>query len=109
MPAFRPEEFAPPVQARVEGLDREGRVQLLGQAFEALLAGRMPSPEACAFLGGAGSAWLENGGDLERDFFRVTKAKSKRTPSVIWQEFRDHRDDPDHPDDENHQDDGSRA
>jgi hypothetical protein len=72
--------------------EREARVKMLGEAFSALLAGRPPSRDAALFLGGAGMAWLENGGSLERDYFKVTKPKSHRTPAFIWQQMNAHQD-----------------
>jgi hypothetical protein len=69
-------------------LTREGRVRLLGEAFEALLDGRTPSREAALFLGGAGMAWLQTGGDLARDYLKVVKPKSHRTPTAIWREVQ---------------------
>lgn len=69
-------------------LTREGRVKLLGEAFNALLDGRTPSREAALFLGGAGMAWLTNGGDLARDFLRVVAPQSKRTAAKIWREMQ---------------------
>lgn len=68
-------------------LTRQGRVKLLGEAFQALLDGKLPSREAALFLGGAGMAWLTQGGSLERDFLKITKARSHRTPTAIWQEM----------------------
>ncbi|WP_128001092.1 hypothetical protein [Piscinibacter defluvii] len=66
------------------GATRHDRVALLLEAFEALLAGELPCLEACMFLGGAGTAWLREGGDLERDFLRVAApAGSHRTPAQI--------------------------
>jgi hypothetical protein len=51
-------------------IDRESRVRLLGEVFAALLAGEPPSRGAALFVGGAGMAWLENGGDLLGDYCR---------------------------------------
>jgi len=65
-------------------LDREERVKLIGAAAQALLAGRLPDDAARLFLAGALSAWLERGGDLERDFFRVRQRGSHHTPAVLW-------------------------
>lgn len=73
-------------------LTREGRVRLLGEAFQALLDDRRPSREAALFLGGAGMTWLANGGSLERDYLEVIKPKSHRTPAVIWRELHPHLD-----------------
>ena len=67
---------------------RAGRVQLLGEVFQALLDGRLPSHEAALFVGGAGMAWLSRGGNLERDYLQVTKPKSHNTPARIWEQFQ---------------------
>lgn len=72
--------------------DRSGRVRLLGEAAQALLAGRLPGRESALFVGGALLSWLENGGSLERDFFKVTKPKSHHTPAAIWQQINAHQD-----------------
>lgn len=71
------------------GLDREGRVRLVGEAALLLLDS---GTVAGLFCGGALLAWLENGGDLARDYLRVVKAKSHRTPARIWRELRAHQD-----------------
>ena len=68
---------------------REGRVALLGEAFEALMRGEMPTPEARMFLASAGMAWLQRGGSLERDFLRVVKPKSHVTAARIWRKLKD--------------------
>lgn len=80
-----------PVEALAQGRDRFGRerrVQLIGEAAEALLSGTMPSPAAALFLGAALQAWLAGGGalgSLERDHLRVTgPARSRLTPARIW-------------------------
>jgi hypothetical protein len=67
---------------------REGRVRMLGELAGALLAGNPPDRAAALFLGGALLAWLEHGGSLERDFLKVIKPKSHRTPRAIWSELR---------------------
>jgi len=79
---------------RVPGdFSREGRIALLAHAFDALLAGQLPSREACAFLGAAGSAWLREGGrcgSLERDFLQVVPPRrSTKTPARTWREMQD--------------------
>lgn len=67
------------------GLTREDRVRLLGEAAEALLAGRMPSAEARLFLAGGLLAWLEGGGSLTKHYLKVDPRRgSKATPSAIW-------------------------
>lgn len=76
-------------RSRLPGdFSREGRVKLLAGAFEALMRGEMPSPEARMFLASAGMAWLQRGGSLERDFLRVTKPKSHHTPAHIWRHLQ---------------------
>lgn len=67
------------------GLERADRVRLLGEVAEALLAGRMPDAAARVFVGSAISAWLQSGGDLERDFLRVRQRGSHLTPAKLWQ------------------------
>jgi hypothetical protein len=64
---------------------REGRVRLVGVAARALMESRTP---AGLFVGGALLAWLEQGGDLPRDFFQVVKPKSHRTVPVLWREAK---------------------
>lgn len=67
---------------------REGRVKLLKEAFAALLRGQMPSVEARMFLAGGGAAWLEEGGDIARDFWRVAAPRgSHRRPEVVAREL----------------------
>lgn len=74
------------------GMTREDRVRLLGEAAEALLAGKLPEPEARAFLAGGLLAWLEQGGRLTSAFWKVDPVRgSKRTAASIWRAR--HRDD----------------
>ncbi len=75
-----------------QDFSREGRVALLGEAFEALMRGELPRPEARIFLASAGLAWLARGGDLQRDFLRVVKPKSHVTPDRIWRRLKDESD-----------------
>jgi hypothetical protein len=76
-------------------LDRAGRIRLIGEAAQSLRDEKMPSREAALFLGGALLAWLENGGDLERQYLQVTKRASHHTPAVIWRGLiADERHDP---------------
>lgn len=67
---------------------REGRVRMLGEAAEALLAGRLPDASARLFLAGALQAWLAQGGrcgSLERDYLRVTqRERSRLTPQRLF-------------------------
>lgn len=65
--------------------DRAGRVRLLGEAAQALLAGEMPSDQARVFLAGGLLAWLETGGHLTRDFWKTCGAQgSRHTESHLW-------------------------
>src|SRR5438552_14281770 len=76
-------------------LNRAGRIRLIGEAATALLQDEMPRAEARLFLAGALLAWLTNGGNLERDFFRIVRPKSHVTPPVIWRQIRAHQDEGD--------------
>ena len=68
---------------------RAGRIALLGQACDDLLAGRPLSAEARMFLGSALAGWLSSGGSLERDYLRVRgPAGSHKTPAAVWCELR---------------------
>lgn len=64
-------------------------MKVLAQLAESLLAGREPPRAAAMFLGSALSAWLAQGGNLERDFLRVTApAGSHRTPARLLSSSR---------------------
>lgn len=68
---------------------REGRIALLGELAEALLAGKQPTRAAALFVGGALLAWLETDrGRLERDFFRVLEPRSHLTVARCWRALR---------------------
>jgi len=70
---------------RPAGLSREERVELLGRAARALLEGRLPDPSSRLFVAGAIVSWLESGGDLVRDYWRIAAPRGSRsTPSVLW-------------------------
>lgn len=71
--------------------DRRGRVELIGQAAEALLAGKLPADEARLFVAGALVAWLAQGGNLEKDFFKITRPHSHVTPSRLWRQIEAER------------------
>ena len=72
--------------------DRAARVKLLAEMAAALLAGRKPSRASALFVGGALSAWLENGGSLERQYFRVSARRgSHHTAAALWRAHRDER------------------
>jgi hypothetical protein len=57
---------------------------MLGRAAQALLERRMPNEAAVQLLAGGVLQWLETGGDLVRDVWNLTKARSRHTPSFIW-------------------------
>jgi hypothetical protein len=67
---------------------RAGRVQLLGEAAQDLMSGRLPSPAARLFLAGALQAWLEHGGrvgELERVYLRTSSPeRSRLTAPELW-------------------------
>jgi hypothetical protein len=72
--------------------DREGRVALLAEAFQALLDGELPSPAARLFLASGGMSWLEGQWDLLRDLWRVSGvAGSHRTAQSIWRQISSSR------------------
>ncbi len=72
--------------------DREGRVSLLVEAADAMLAGKRPSRETELFLGSALSAWLTDHGSLTRDYLRVDGIPgSHRTAAHIAQNIRSSR------------------
>src|SRR2546423_11968060 len=70
---------------------REGRIGLIGEAAAALLEKTMPSDEARIFLAAALIAWLESGGDLAKDFLRVTRPKSHLTVARVWRRIEEAR------------------
>lgn len=73
-------------------LDREGRIALLAEVFDALMDGRMPSRRAALFVGGGGMQWLRDGGSLERTYWRVSApAGSHHTPAYVWQRISSSR------------------
>ena len=72
-------------RSRLPGdFSREGRIKLLVQAFGDLARGELPTAEARAFLAGGGLAWLREGGDLARDYWRVSAPRgSHHRPEVL--------------------------
>ena len=72
----------------VQTLDREGRVRLLVQAFEAMLAGEPVPKQAAALLGAAGLTWLEVGGRLEAHLGVIGKPRSRLTPARLYERIR---------------------
>jgi hypothetical protein len=79
----------PFIDSRVpRSLCREGRIEMLGEAAEALLQNRTAPKEAAFFLGSAIQAWLEHGGDLERTYLKVRRRGSHRTVQAIYRELQ---------------------
>jgi len=77
-PSWKPWPFAP------LHLTREGRVRMVRQVTQALLAGKKPPAEAGLFVGGALLKWLQAGGNLERDYLCISAPRgSHKTPQVL--------------------------
>jgi hypothetical protein len=81
------------IETREESsLSREDRVHLIDRCVEVLRDAvrndQLPEKDAVIFVYGALSAWLQNGGSLERDFFKTVKAKSRLTASAIWHRIK---------------------
>jgi hypothetical protein len=67
------------------GFSREDRVALIGAFAQAMLTGQTPSPESVMFVVGGIASWLESGGSLEKDYWRISgEAGSHRTPQRLW-------------------------
>jgi hypothetical protein len=81
-----------------EGHEREQRVRWIAETALALIRNELPSHEACVFVGGALMAWLEQGGDLCREYFRVVKRASHHTPSYLYRQLEPHQDERQHGD-----------
>jgi hypothetical protein len=62
-------------------LGREGCVVMIGQVAERLM--KLGDAESL-YVGGALLSWLEQGGSLEHDYFKVTQRGNHRTPQLIW-------------------------
>jgi len=85
----RPAWHAPLAAQRAPDLlTREAKVRAIGEVAAALLDGRLASRECALYVGGALASWLEQGGDLSRDFLKITKPKSHNTPAAIWRELQ---------------------
>ena len=67
----------------------EGRVQMFGELVNALWEGRLPSREVCVWFGGAGRAWLANGGNLQRKYLQLVKPKSHHTAQWVWRKLQE--------------------
>lgn len=68
-------------------LTRDGRVDLIGEACEDLLADRMPEREGAVLLAAAFLGWLESDGtgDLVRDYLRIAAERGSHVrPQAIW-------------------------
>jgi hypothetical protein len=57
----------------------------MGEAAEILVESGKP---AAVFLGHAIESWLEQGGDLVRDYLKLVTPKSHRTAPKIWAALR---------------------
>lgn len=68
-------------------LTREGRLQLLAEAAQSLLAGRQPSAEARLFLASALTAWLRTDGPLERHLRVGAPRGSHKTAPALAREL----------------------
>lgn len=66
--------------------DRRERVLMVGRVAHALMAGELPDDESRLFVASALSEWLASGGSLERDYLRVHRRGSHRTPCAIWRD-----------------------
>jgi len=75
-------------QLPVDAMSREARIAMIGEVFEALRDGKPLSRAAAAFVGGAGMAWLEQGGDLARDYWKITLRHSHNNPQAVWQRLK---------------------
>lgn len=65
--------------------DREERVRALGRFSRDVLAGREPDPADAMFVCGGIASWLDQGGHLLRDYWRVAGMQgSTATASTIW-------------------------
>lgn len=74
---------------RVElAIDREHSIRLLGIFYTEIAAGRQPPDEAMLFVAGGVGKYLEEGGDIVKDHWRITKPKSHETPQRVWQQMR---------------------
>lgn len=70
------------------GLTRADRVALLGRAAQALIDGRMPDDASRLFLAGGLVSWLQQGGSLTKDYWRVCGPQgSNHTEAVIWRQL----------------------
>jgi len=68
-------------------LSREGRIELIAQLVNDLVAGRQPDPLAATWFGSAWSAWLLSSkrADLLRDYLEIAAPpRSKRTPQAVY-------------------------
>ena len=78
------------IDPQPDASSREGRVRLLVEAFEALRDGRLPSRQAALFVASGGLAWLAEGGNLCRDYWRVSApAGSHHTEAMIWRAMQE--------------------
>jgi hypothetical protein len=74
----------------VADFSREDRVRLLGDFADAVMRGEAPRKEVAMFVASGLAAWLDRGGSLTRDYFRVCGVQGcTLTPSILWRRMRD--------------------
>jgi hypothetical protein len=68
---------------------REDRIRLIGQFSESVLRGEAPSKEASMLVAAGLAAWLERGGSLTRDYWRVAGPQGCTvTESILWRRMK---------------------
>jgi hypothetical protein len=73
----------------VADFSREDRVRLLGEFFEAVLAGVEPNKGAMMFVASGLAAWLERGGSLTRDYWEVAGPQGcTLTESILYRRMK---------------------
>lgn len=78
------------VQVGVKDLERARRVRLLAECFTALIENRLPSDEARLFTASGGLAWLQLGGAIDKDYWKVRAPNgSHHSPRYMWRLLRD--------------------
>lgn len=88
-----PDALREPTREELEA-ERLRRVALLDEYVQAKRDRRAPSAEADAFVWAGIEAMLVHGGNIQRDFWRITSRRgSKRTAARLAEHLRRHRDD----------------
>jgi hypothetical protein len=71
-----------------DDLDQAGRVSMFHAVMSALIEGRQPERAAALFIGGGGLSWLTAGGDLVRDYWKLSARRgSHATPQALMGEL----------------------